>query len=200
MSFFGWLEGASGERKLQPDLAKYGTWGTGQFDKGVGIEGEGLERLRAMGKGYGDQLASGRVLPDSIYNAYSKLRGKVADDSVRASTGLGADIAQENSASGGRLSPEQQAELRMNGQEGINQQSFGANRDLGVSQAHDELGATNDLMNRLEGIQGQFLQAGQFRQGLGSNAYLQSLMARIGRNKAISESVTSSVSTYGGGR
>jgi hypothetical protein len=195
MAIIPWLEkNVHGDGNIAKDIRAYGERGYRDANAGQIIADEGLGGIRRLDADYTNRLNSGRVLPNSIYKAYSTLRGRVKDTGVAQNTALNADLAQRNAESGGRMSPEALAEMRMQGQEAINQSEFAANVDIGVQESRDELAETNKLMDRIEAARGAILNAGQFRQQLGQQAQIAAMLARLDRHKAIAGTIMQGVS------
>lgn len=165
--------------------------GRGTSTTGTALTGEAIDSIRNLDSSYSAKLASGKVLPQSVYGAYNSLRGGIKDTAARDTTALSAGIGQKNAQIGGRLSPEQMAELQKEGEQGINDQEFSALRGVGQAQAEAELTQTNALMDRIESARNAILNAGQFQQQLGQHAQIQAMMAQLRRREAIANTFSS---------
>jgi hypothetical protein len=192
MAIIPWLEDkVHGDKNFIKDIKKYGEQGRIGYGEGEAIFGEGLGGVRALDKAYSDRLAKGQILSPNVVQSFAALRGRVADTSARDTTDLNASLAQRNAQAGGRLSMEQMEELRKSGDQGIRDSEFEAQKDIGIKQAELELTETNRLQDRIEQARNQILEAGKFKQQLGQQAQIASILARLDRNKAIASTISS---------
>lgn len=180
----------SGGQTLNRGLLELQGYGQRTRDAGTGIADEGLAGIRDLDRQYTDRLNSGQVLPASVYNAYKALRGQIGDTTARDTMSLTQSLAQRNAQSGGRMSPEALAELQKEGEQSINDSEFTALQGVGVDQAHTELAETNKLNDRIEAARSAILGAGEFRQQLGQQALLASLLAQLDKRKARAANAT----------
>ena len=205
MAIIPWLEKTvHGDKNFINDIKNLGRFGQGQYAAGDDLSGEALQGFADLDRSYSDRLRSGNVLDPNVSRqidrSYSMLRGGIRDRGAGERVASRASVAQQVAQSGGRLSPEQRAALLAQADESIGQQEFESLSGAGVQQARDIGGATitavNDLNDRIERARGVRLQAGQFKMQAGQQAYIQSILSRLDRNKAIASTISS---FFGGG-
>lgn len=165
------------------DTLRYGRRGEQSYGAGEDLSAEALAGFQSLDNSYSDRLRSGKVLDPSVVKAYSLLRGGVRDQGAGQRTIARSSVAQQAAASGGRLSPEQQASLLALGDENVGQQEFQSLNDIGVQESRDTMTAVTDLNDRIERARGVRLQAGQFKQQLGQSAQEAAINARLDRFK-----------------
>lgn len=197
MSLGGWMERwLVGDSKIKDDSKGLSQWGDQQFGTGSRWADAGVEGLQSDAEGYAGRLASGRALPDSVYRAYDATRGRIGDEATRSIGAVQAGIAQKRAQGGGLMSDEAGMEYQRLGERDVRDTEFTNLQGVGIDQAHQELGATQDLMSRLDAARNNILNYGEFMQQIGYDAKARGIANRITRAQSIGSAGQSAGSSF----
>jgi hypothetical protein len=186
VSLFGFFDNIMGDKNLaRNNIAQYNL-GNENFDAGTALTSQGIAGLTDLAKQYQDQINSGG-LPASLRQQFNVLRGSLSDQAVRNNRSYLANLQQRMRASGGQLSSAAASEYDLQNQQQQGEGLFNATNQANFEEANMALQNTNNLFNRLQGIQSTITGVGMDQRSQALQRIFQSLQQRFQRNKAIAD-------------
>lgn len=162
--------------KGRNDVKRLGEQGQADYAYGKGLVEEGLGGLRGLRDIYEQRVND--PLGDVGRNIFARARGAFADDFTRTVNSGDARRRQLATQTGGALTAEQIASLDAEDRRAANEELFGAERELAISEGEMTLSEAQKFFDRMEGIDKTIGSVGSNEKTRGLEQIFQNLMMR----------------------